>query len=212
MLLHCRCKIHPCWSSVTPCSELLSCCSCSIYACWPSVFTATNTAAVKFCCKMDACWTVATQSCLPIVYHSILHVGWCCVSLSAIPSGVVSHYQLCLLMWCLFKGHAFWRGASLSATPVGVVSHYSTCLLMWCLTKAHAFWCGASLSAISAGVVITIGDTFWCGTSLSGMHVGVFPHYRPCLLAWYLTIDHACWAIATATDILLVEEEEWLQV
>ena len=107
---------------------------------------------------------------LPIVYHSILHVGWCCVSLSAIPSGVVSHYQLCLLMWCLFKGNAFWRGASLSATPVGVVSHYSPCLLMWCLTIAHAFWCGASLSAMSAGVL---------------------PHYRPCLLVWCLIISHA---------------------
>ena len=27
--------------------------------------------------------------------------GWCCASLSAIPAGVVSHYQLCLLVWCL---------------------------------------------------------------------------------------------------------------
>ena len=40
----------------------------SIYACWPSVFTAINTAAVQICllveccCKMDVCWTVATQS------------------------------------------------------------------------------------------------------------------------------------------------------
>ena len=104
------------------------------------------------------CRSFTTQSCM------------CCVSLSAIPSGVVSHHQLCLLMWCLFKGHAFWRGASLSATPVGVVSHYSPCLLMWCLTIAHSFWCGASLSAMSAGVL---------------------PHYRPCLLVWCLIISHA---------------------
>ena len=96
--------------------------------------------------------------------------------------------------------------------PSGMVPHYQLCLLLWCLTIGHVFWCGASLSAISAGVVITIGDIFWCGTSLSGMHADVVPHYRPCLLAWYLTIDHACWSIATATDILLVEEEEWLQV
>ena len=139
---------------------------------------------------MDACWTVATQSCLPIVYHSILHVGWCCVSLSAIPSDVVSHYQLCLLMWCLFKGHAFWRGASLSATPVGVVSHYSPCLLMWCLTIAHAFRCGASLSAMSAGVL---------------------PQYRPCLLVWCLiitclllwclTIGHVFWCGAALSAL-----------
>ena len=55
---------------------------------------------------------------------------------------------------------------------------------MWCLTKGHALSCGASLSALPGGVV---------------------PHYRPCLLALYLTISHACWSIATATDILLVE-------
>ena len=67
LLLHCQCNIHACWSSTTPCRELLSCCSCNIYACWPSVFSATNTAAVQICllveccCKMDACWTVAIQ-------------------------------------------------------------------------------------------------------------------------------------------------------
>ena len=37
------------------------------------------------------------------------------------------------------------------------------------------------------------------------MSVGVVPHYRPCLLAWYLTIDHAFWSIVTAINILLVE-------
>ena len=101
-----------------------------------------------------ACRSFTTQSCM-----------WAGVVFLYLPylPNVVSHYQLCLLMWCLFKGHAFWRGASLSATPVGVVSHYSPCLLMWCLTIAHAFWCGASLSTMSAGVL---------------------PHYRPCILVW----------------------------
>ena len=92
--------------------ELLRCCSCNIYAWWPSVFTATNTAAVQICllveccCKMDAC--------------SILHVSWCCASLSAIPVGMVSHYQPCLLVGCLTIGHTFWCGASMLA------------LLCWC--------------------------------------------------------------------------------
>ena len=27
------------------------------------------------------------------------------------------------------------------------------------------------------------------------MSSGVVPHYRPCLFAWYLTIDHACWSV-----------------
>ena len=37
------------------------------------------------------------------------------------------------------------------------------------------------------------------------MHVGVVHHYKPCLLAWYLTIGHAFWSIATAINIILVE-------
>ena len=114
--LHCRFNIHLCWSSATLCRELLSCCSCNIYACWPSVFTATNTAAVlicllvECCCKMDICWTTATQACLPIACHSIIHVCWCCASLSAIPSGEV---------------------LSLSAVPAGVVPHYRPWFLVW---------------------------------------------------------------------------------
>ena len=108
------------------CVELLCRCSCNIYACWPSV-TVTNTAADQTCllgeccCKMDACWTVATQpSCLLTFCHSILHVCWRCASLSAIPSGMVFHYQLCLLVWCL-----------LSPMPAGVMNHYRSCLLIW---------------------------------------------------------------------------------
>ena len=40
-----------------------------------------------------------------------------------------------------------------------------------------------------------------CGASLSALPVGVVPHLRPCMLAWYLNIGHACWSIA----ILLVK-------
>ena len=96
--------------------------------------TATNTAAVQTrllvecCCKMDACWAVDTQSaCLSIFCHSILHDHWCGGSISAIPAGVVSHYQPCLLMWCLTI-----------AIPSGVVHHHQPCLLVWCLTTGHA--------------------------------------------------------------------------
>ena len=102
-----------------PCRELLCRCSCNIYACWPSA-TVTNIAAVQTCllveccCKMDACWPVATQSAYLLTFcHSILHVCWRCASLSAIPAGMVSHYQPCLLVWCLTISHACWRGASL---------------------------------------------------------------------------------------------------
>ena len=79
-------------------------CSCNIYACWPSV-TVTNIAAVQpclqveCCCKMDASWTVATQStCLLTFCNSKLHICWRYASLSAIPAGIVSHYQPCPLV------------------------------------------------------------------------------------------------------------------
>ena len=94
-------------------------CSCNTYVYWPSV-TVTNTAAVQTCllveccCKVDACWTVATLSaCLLTFCHSILHVCWRCASLSAIPACMVSHYQPCLLVWCLTISRACWRVASL---------------------------------------------------------------------------------------------------
>ena len=115
-LLHQTCQLTLCnfisqdryivITTYMPCRELLCHCSCNIYACWPSV-TVTNTAAVQtcllveFCCKMDACWTVAAQSACQLTFcHSILHVCWSCASLSAIPADMVSHYQLCLLVWC----------------------------------------------------------------------------------------------------------------
>ena len=146
-----------------PCTDLLGHCSCSCnkYACWLSV-TVTNIPAVQTyllvecCCKMDACWAVATQSaCLLTFCHSILHVCWRCASLSAIPAGMVSHYQptcwygvslsavpacvvlhyrSCLLVWYLT-----------SVMPVGVVPHYRPCLLVWCLAVCYVFWCYASL-------------------------------------------------------------------
>ena len=136
-----------------PCRKLLCRCSCSrsIYAGWPSV-TVTNAAAVQtcilieYCCKMDAYWTVATQSpCLLTFCHSILHVCWRCASLSAIPAGMVSHYQQCLLVKCLTISRACWCGESLQVMHFGFVHHYQPCLLVWCLTLGHGLWCGASL-------------------------------------------------------------------
>ena len=114
-----------------PCRQLLCRCSCITYACCSSG-NVTNTAAVQTCLlveccrKMDACWTVATKSaCLLTFCHSILHVCWRCASQSAIPAGMVSHYQSCLVVWCFTIGHAFLFGTSLSAMPVGVVPHYN---------------------------------------------------------------------------------------
>ena len=55
------------------------------------------------------------------------------------PSGVLSHYQPCLMACCLTIGHAFWCSASLSTMPVGMVPHYRPCLLAWYLTIGHVF-------------------------------------------------------------------------
>ena len=140
-----------------PCRELLCRCSCNIYACWPSV-TVTNTAAVQtrlsaaarwmlaglWPLNQHACWPFVTQYCMSAGF-SICYTCWYGVSLSAVSSGMVAHYQPCLLVWCFIRGHAFWFGTSLLAMPVGVVPHYRSCLLVWCLTVGHAFWCGASL-------------------------------------------------------------------
>ena len=73
---------------------------------------------------------------------------------------------------------------------------------------------------------LNIGYACWCGASLSAMPSGVVPHYRSCLLVfvphyqpyllvWCLTIGHACWSNATATDSFTSRvkmEEGWLQV
>ena len=55
-------------------------------------------------------------------------------------SGVVPHYQPCLLVSCLTLGHAFWCGASSSTMPFGVIPHYRQCLCAWDLTIYQSFW------------------------------------------------------------------------
>ena len=110
-----------------PCRELLCRCSCNIHACWSSV-TVTNTTAVQacllveYCCKMDACWTVATQSACLLS----LNFAW-------------------LLALCFYICYTCWYGVSLSAGSAGIVSHYQPCLLVWWINISHACWCGASL-------------------------------------------------------------------
>ena len=111
-------------------------------------------------------------ACLLALCFYIFYTCWYGVLLSFVSAGIVSHYQLCLLVWWIIIGHAFWFCTPLSAMPVGVVPHYRSYLL-----------------------VCTIGHTFWCGASLYVMSSGVVPDCRPCLLAWYLTIGHACWSV-----------------
>ena len=107
---------------------------------------------------LDRCHSVS----MPVELLSfMLHLCWLCASLAAILACMVSHYQPCLLVWCLTIGHACSCGASLYIMPFGVVPHNQPCLEAWCLTIGLVFWCGASLLAMPSGVVA---------------------NYRPCLL------------------------------
>ena len=98
------------------------------------------------------------------------------------PSGVVPHYQPCLLVCCITIGHAFWYGASLSAKPSIMVPHYRPCFLVWCLIISHFCWCGDHYRRYLLVWNLIIRNACWCGSSLQTMPVGVVPHYRPCLL------------------------------
>ena len=150
------------------------------HICRPSVFTITNTTTVKicllveWCCKMDACWVFATQSCMlagVMLFYLPYLLVWCLTIHHA--CWCDAHYRPYLLMWCLNKGPDLcWCGPSALAMLSGVVSHYQPCLLVCCFNIGHAFWGGASLST---------------------MPIGVLPHYRPCLLVRCLIINHACW-------------------
>ena len=63
------------------------------------------------------------------------------VPAGVLPSGVVSHYQSCLLMLCLSIGHVCWCGVLLSALSSGVVTQYRACRLVWSLTIGDVCWC-----------------------------------------------------------------------
>ena len=136
LLLHSRCNVHPCWSSATPCRELLSCCSCNIYACWPSVFTATSTATgwvlLQDGCMLDHCHSIMPADLLPLNHACLLVLCF-------------SSYLPYMLVWCLTISPAGLCGVSLVAISSSVVPHYRSYLLVLCLTISHACRCGASL-------------------------------------------------------------------
>ena len=121
-----------------------------------------NTAAVQTCllveccCKMDACWTAATQSAclLTFVTHYCISAGvvllhvlyllvWCLTISCACWCG--ASYRSYLLVWYITISHACWCGASLEVMPSYVVPHCRSCLLVWCLIKCHACWRDTSL-------------------------------------------------------------------
>ena len=144
-------------------------------------------------CLLDRCHSISMSAnllplnltCLLVLCFSICHNCWYGISLLVVPAGVVPHY---------------WPFNS------SVVPHYQPCLLLvCCLTIGHAFWCGASVAPMPVGAVphYRVCLQIWCLTI--AMTFGVVPYYQQCRLVWFLTIGHACWSIATATNILQVE-------
>ena len=57
-------------------------------------------------------WPFNQHACLSFVTQYCMSAG-VSATLSAIPAGMVSHYQPCLLVWCLTISSACWCGASL---------------------------------------------------------------------------------------------------
>ena len=114
------------------------------------------------------------------------------------PSGVLAHYQPCLLVCCLTIGHAFWCGASASTIPVVVVSHYRPCMLAWHLTLGHGF------RSIATAINILLVKCRWKkGGYKSGATCTEVLLYQTCLMIRYHSqicllvecnyIRHACW-------------------
>ena len=125
-LLHCQCNIYACWSSATPCRELLNIslqlqhlyllakCNCYKHSC---------------CSNMPTCWVLLQDRRLLGRWYSISIATQSCMF-----TGVVVIYLPYLLVWCLSISRACWCGASLQL-----------CLPVRCIIISHACWCGASL-------------------------------------------------------------------
>ena len=101
--------------------------------------------------------------------------------------GVVLHYQLCLLVWCLTIGSA-----------AGVVPHSQPCLLAWCLTIGHACWSNATAVTFLLVECRCKKDIYKSGATLTEVPFHqtclLIPcHSQICLLVQGNSIRHACW-------------------
>ena len=114
------------------------------------------------------------------------------------PSGMVPHYQPCLMVCCLTIGHAFWCSASSSTMPVGMVPHYRPCLLAWYLTIGHGF----RSNAIEINI-LRVECRWKMGGNKSGATytevllyqtcMMIRCHSQICLLVQPDYIRHVCW-------------------
>ena len=136
------------------------------------------------------------------------------------PSGVVPHYQPCLLVCCLTIGHAFWCGASSSTMPVSVIPHSRPCLFAWYLTIGHCnqhftsrvqveegwlqVWCylyrGTITSHMSADLV-PLSDMPSCTMQLlSNMHAG-FMNTSTHVCKVLCSIKQGIWSVTNSSDM-----------
>ena len=136
------------------------------------------------------------------------------------PSGVVPHYQPCLLVCCLTIGHAFRCGASSSTMPVSVIPHSRPCLFAWYLTIRHCnqhftsrvqveegrlqVWCylyrGTITSDMSADLV-PLSDMPSCTMQLlSNMHAG-FMNTSTHVCKVLRSIKQGIWSVTNSSDM-----------
>ena len=119
------------------------------------------------------------------------------------PSGLVPHYQPCLLVCCLTIDHAFWCGASSSTMAVSVIPHSRPCLLAWYLTIGHSNQHFTSQVQMEEGRL-----QVWCylyrGTITSDMSVDLVPlSDMPSCTMQLLSNMHA-WFMNTSTHVCKV--------
>ena len=133
------------------------------------------------------------------------------------PSGVVPHYQLCLLVWCLTLGHSFWCGATSSTMSVGVVPHYRSCLLALYLIIDH------DCRPIATEAYILLAECRWkkdgnkSGATevpllLSDMPASTVQHYQTCMLGSFIQIHVFVKCCTIRQDIWSVTNPSYIPI
>ena len=130
------------------------------------------------CCvslfAIPVCMMSHDQPCLLVWRITIGHVFWFDASLSAMPSGVLSHH----------------RPRLLQGSKIALVCSYLRVPQTVGQVNILTFLVKINFSPYMPIVFVMQGKCnfkifralFWCGPSLSTMPIGVVPHYRPRLL------------------------------
>ena len=155
-LVLCISVCHTCWSGVSQSACLLVWCFtiCHVFRCCASISAITAGVALHYrSYLLDWCLTINLACCCGASLYAMPSVLYLAISVPAgvvpyyksMPSGVVLHYQPCLLVWCLTIGNAFWCVSRYQLCLLVLYLLIKSYLLVWCFTISHVCWCGASL-------------------------------------------------------------------